>query len=285
MLVGCPFLEDEMVYNISHDSDWTKLFVLQNSNIKTLLPKLEKAGMEFKQISERDFFRRKYVVPDHGYSIIIWMMDPGLHSEPENLSREVRKSLLKVPGLADGIALYYGLCGRGMEGIREWGKENLPIPLTIFADKEGNLCDDCICVPLGSSTKYLELMKKHTGVMYLTPAVACNWGEFNKHSELMKGSYRIGMEPDEFMKMMFEMAGYEKCLKIQTGIGDQENFQRKCEEFADNMNLELVDLEDGWVSQEAVERLHSEARSFLFEDSVSRGTKTLAEINHSNLQG
>ena len=60
------------------------------------------------------------------------MMDLGLHSEPKTLAAEIRRLMLTIPGHADGIALYYGLCGNGLEGIREWGRENLPIPMTLF---------------------------------------------------------------------------------------------------------------------------------------------------------
>ena len=263
MMIACPLLEDEMIYNLTTDPDEKRIFLLVNKNIDTLLPKLRSNNVEFEQISEEDFFNENANVPREGYNVIIWMMNLGLHSEPKDLASEIRRLMLTVPGHADGIALYYGLCGNGLEGIREWGRENLSIPMTIFTDGEGKLCDDCICVPLGSSKKYLSLMKEHTGVMYLTPAVACSWREFLYHTELFKGLDRIDMSHREFMKLMLDMAGYKQCLKIQTNLGDQANFQEKCEEYAKEAELELIELEDGWVSTEAADRMYTEAKSFL----------------------
>jgi hypothetical protein len=263
MMMACPMLEDEMVHNLTTDPDEKRIFLLVNKNIETLLPKLRSNNVEFEQISEDDFFNENANVPREGYNIIIWMMNLGLHSEPKVLAAEIRRLMLTVPGHADGIALYYGLCGNGLEGIREWSRENLPIPMTLFTDREGKLCDDCICVPLGSSDNYLELMKEHTGVMYLTPAVACNWREFLYHSELFKGLDSIDMSRKEFMKLMLNMAHYKQCLKIQTNLGDQVNFQERCEEYAKELELELIELEGGWVSTEVADRMYVEAKSFL----------------------
>ena len=263
MMMTCPLLEDEMLHNLNTDPDEKRIFLLMNKNTETLIPKLKAKNIEFVQITEEDFFNEAACVPREGYNIIIWMMNLGLHSEPKDLAIEIRRLMRMVPCHADGIALYYGLCGNGLEGIREWGRENLPIPMTLFTDKEGKLCDDCICVPLGSSESYLNLMKEHTGVMYLTPAVACSWKDFFYHSELFKGLDRIEMDRKEFMKLMLDMAGYKQCLKIQTNLGDQEHFQERCEEYAKVFELELIELEDGWVSTEVADRMYAEAKSFL----------------------
>jgi hypothetical protein len=62
---------------------------------------------------------------------------------------------------------------------------------------------------------------------------------------------------------MLDMAGYKQCLKIQTNLGDQEHFQEKCEEYANEFELELIELEDGRVSTEVADRMYAEAKSFL----------------------
>ncbi len=268
MMITCPMLEDEMVYNLTADPEGKKIFLLENKNTETLIPKLRMKNVDFKLISEDDFFNENANVPREGYNVIIWMMDLGLHSEPTNLASEIRRSLLMTPGHIDAIALYYGLCGRGLDGIREWCSENLSIPTTLFTDKEGKLCDDCICVPLGSSKKYLDLMKKYTGVFYLTPAVACSWREFLGHTEIFRGLDSIDMSSKEYMKLLLNMGGYKQCLKIQTDLGDQEHFQERCEEYAKELELELIELEDGWVSTEAADRMYIEAKSFLQVSSV-----------------
>lgn len=268
MMMACPLLEDEMVYNLTTDPDKKRIFLLTNKNTETLIPKLRTGNVEFAQISEEDFFIEDAGVPREGFNVIIWMMDLALHSEPEDLGSEIRRLMLMASGHADGIALYYGLCGRGLEGIREWATENLPIPMTLFTDRDGKLCDDCICVPFGSTEKYLDLMKKYTGMLYLTPAVACSWRECLGHNPLFKGLDQIDMTPRDYMKLLFDMAGYTHCLKIQTNLGDQNHFHLRCEEYAKEMGLELAELEGGWVSTEVADHMYAEAKSFLRLGSV-----------------
>lgn len=134
MMMVCPMLEDEMVYNLTTDPEEKRIFLLDNKNTETLIPKLKMKNVEFELISEDDFFNENANVTREGYNVIIWMMNLGLHSEPKNLATEIRRLIFTVQGHADGIALYYGLCGRGLEGIREWGRENLLVPMTLFTD-------------------------------------------------------------------------------------------------------------------------------------------------------
>ena len=50
------------------------------------------------------------------------MMNLGLHSEPKDLAREIRRLMLMVPGHADGIALCHGFVEMGSKEFREWGR-------------------------------------------------------------------------------------------------------------------------------------------------------------------
>jgi hypothetical protein len=52
-------------------------------------------------------------------------------------------------------------------------------------------------------------------------------------------------------------------MKIQTGLGDQKNFQRCVEEFAEEYELEVMELEDGWVSTEVADLTYGRAKSLL----------------------
>ena len=91
MMITCPMLEDEMVYNLTADPEEKKIFLLENKDTETLIPKLRMKNVDFKLISEDDFFNENANVPREGYNVIIWMMDLGLHSEPTHLASEIRQ--------------------------------------------------------------------------------------------------------------------------------------------------------------------------------------------------
>ncbi len=264
-MIACPILEDEMVYNIAKDPEEKKIYLLRNKNTVTLIPKLKEHNIEYTGIDEDDYLKGKVRVSDDGYSIIIWMMDLGLHSEPAHLGESIRDELTRIDGRVDGIALYYGLCGNGLLGILDWCKEMLKTPVTIFTDGHGKVCDDCICVPLGSSENYLKLIRRYPGVMYLTPAMACSQDAFMASQDLFKGAEVSGMTPEQYMKFMLDLADYKYALKIDTGMGDQEHFQQECENYVKKYQLELKYLEKEWISTEAADRIYSEAKSFLKE--------------------
>ena len=262
-MIACPILEDEMVYSILKDHEEKKVYLLRNSNTVTLIPKLKHHNIDYIGIDEGDFLKGSVRIADDGYSIVIWMMNMGLHSDPKHLGEAIKEELIRIDGRVDGIALYYGLCGNGLFGIMDWCKETLKTPVTIFKGPDGRVCDDCICVPLGGSDNYLKLVKRYPGVMYLTPAVACSQDEFFSTQELFQGIESTGMTQQEYMKFMLDLADYKYALKIDTGMGDQEHFQEECEKFVKKYDLQLKQLEPDWISNDTADRIYSEAKSFL----------------------
>ncbi len=262
-MIVCPILEDEMVYNLLMDKDEKNLYLIENDNTKMLLPKLERNSLKYAMISEEDFIARKVQFPREKYNVVMWLRSMGLHSDPKKLKEAILADVCNVDGYVDGIMLYYGLCGQALLGICDWARENIKTPLTIFKDKYGKICDDCISVPVGGPDEYLRLLKKYPGVMYLTPAVACSQDEFMEKNELFQGLESVDMTRTEFMKFMLDSAGYKHALKIQTGLGNQEHFQAECENFVRKYGLELIYLDDEWISKDVVDRTYAEAKSFL----------------------
>jgi NADH-quinone oxidoreductase subunit H len=41
MMMACPMLEDEMIYNLTADPEEKRIFLLENKNTETLIPKLK----------------------------------------------------------------------------------------------------------------------------------------------------------------------------------------------------------------------------------------------------
>ncbi|MFA6803487.1 MAG: DUF1638 domain-containing protein [Candidatus Methanomethylophilaceae archaeon] len=256
-MMVCPMLEDEMIHNLLSDKDEKDVYLLDNTFTKTIVPKLDKNGIGFTLLNERNYLDNRIYIPDDRFSVIIWMMDLGLHEEPENLKNRIRELLVEFQDRTDSIMLYYGRCGKGLDGIEEWGREFLTVPVTIMKDRKGQVCDDCICVPVGGTENYLRLLRKYPGIMYFTPAMSCNFEEFMKRMELFKG---VDKNDREMFRMILEMADYKYVMEIQTGLGDQENFHRCTEEFAGEYNLEIKQLEDGWVSLDVADLSYAEAK-------------------------
>lgn len=260
-MMVCPILEDELIYNLETDPDEKNVFLLTNDHIKTIVPKLRKHKIDYREVSQDDYFSGRFKVPDEGFNVVIWMINLGLHEEPSDLRDEIIRDLYKIDGMVDGVMLYYGLCGQALKGIDDWAKESIKTPITIFKDKEGRICDDCICVPLGGTDQYYKLLKKYPGIMYLTPAMACSQDEFTSKMEMFKGLPEENRM--EMMKMILDMAGYTTAMKVDTGLGDRENYQKECERYVAKYNFKLIELEPGWVSNEVADRTYREAKSFL----------------------
>ncbi len=89
-IMACPMLEDELVYSLSNDREEKDIFLLDNDHNKMIIPKLEENGVPYTLLNERSFLSGEAEIPGDGYRIVIWMMDLGLHEEPENLRIRIR---------------------------------------------------------------------------------------------------------------------------------------------------------------------------------------------------
>jgi hypothetical protein len=256
--IACPILEDELVYSMSKDGDISKVYLLENRHAKSIKPKLAKNGIKYELIEEEDFFGG--AIENDGYAIAVWMMDLGLHEEPADLRAALEKAMKRMEGRADAIVLYYGLCGNGMKDIDEWAKGNIGIPMAIIRDSNGNIVDDCIATAIGGTKQYYSLLKKYPGIMYFTPAFATNYDDLLGRMELFKG---VDVGDESMLKLVFKMADYHYVMKIDTGLGDKDEFDAATRKFANRMDFEIMTLEDGWVTLEPADRVYAEAKGFL----------------------
>jgi hypothetical protein len=262
-MMACPILEDEMIYNLVTDSESKSITLVTNENNATLIPKMKKAGLDYKEISETDFKKGNLALPKDGYSVFIWMMSLGLHTEPEDLKKKVDDEMLSIDGMFDGILLYYGLCGQAFKGIDDWARENMKTPVTILKDAKGRICDDCICVPIDGTDNYYSLLKKYPGVMYLTPAIAINHDEFVTRLDLTKGLDE-SMKGYEFIKILLDMAGYKNSLIIPSKIGDQEHFLQEAQIYSDKLGLKMLnELDPSFATTAVADRSYAAAKAHL----------------------
>ena len=258
--IVCPILEDELLYNIRNDDEIDEIILIENEHIKSVRPKMDEQEIQYRLCSEEDFMSGKVLLVND-YNLVVWMMDMGLHAEPEELRDFIYDACKRVQKHVSAIALYYGLCGNGLKHIEDWGKDNLSIPISIIKDHEGRICDDCIAVAVGGCAQYLNLLRKYPGIMYFTPAYATNWDEMKYRMDMFRG-YNLD-DGTDMIKMLFEMAGYKYVMEIPTGLGNEELAHREAAKFAKDMGLEVIQLDKSWCSLEPTKLMHQTSKSML----------------------
>ncbi|QNN23195.1 DUF1638 domain-containing protein [Planctomycetales bacterium ZRK34] len=92
-------------------------------------------------------------------------MEQGLHNEPRRLTERVQAAIdhVELSTDAEAIALGYGLCSRGVEGLT-----------TRRARLVITRAHDCITLLLGSRQRYAEYVAEHPGTYWYSPG-------WNKH--------------------------------------------------------------------------------------------------------
>ncbi|MCQ2056574.1 MAG: DUF1638 domain-containing protein [archaeon] len=235
-IIACPMLEDELIFALASDNSKKSVYVVDNGNCFTILPKMKQYGVPYSIMSEYEL--NSSMDLDSGFNIIIIMKPANLHNEPEKLRKTIEDDLLFYQSRFDVIAVYYGMCGNYGWDISTWAKEKLDVPVVTFKDCEGKVCDDCVGVAVGGTAEYYKLVKNYTGVLYLTPSTATNWGLYPDSNEQWKRYYN---SRDDLMKELFKLGNYKFAMKIDTGLGDRKNYQKCCQNVADKMELELIE--------------------------------------------
>lgn len=270
-IILCPMLEDELLYNIGRDKDVGRIVLLDNEFCGSTRDKMTKKGLKFDVVPEADFDAGKTEFDRSIFNVVIKSNDLALHSEPQDLKAHIEKQIRDMQPYVDALGLYYGLCGNYGWDITAWCREQGLKPAAVFRDDEGKVCDDCISVALGGSKHYLALQKKYTGMFYMTPAFANNWQDFAMAGDDAKSIATLPEETREalgitdkesFIAWMFEFCGYQNTLKIDTGLGDSENFEKKFQEISARLNLKPLVIEDGWVTMNSVDGIYHACKSF-----------------------
>ena len=172
-----------------------------------------------------DFVRREY-------------LEFALHEHPEEMRIRIEDTVNSLKGEVDAVLIGYGICN-SLQGIAT----AVEVPSVLM---EGA---DCIDILLGSQ-EYCAEKKMCPGTWFSSPG----WAEEGIHG-LVKEFHLDCMEdqgygPKFFLDMLFE--SYERCLFIDSGIGDEEYYRKKSEAVAEYLELRhdcrkcgLSRIEDG----------------------------------------
>ena len=169
-----------------------------------------KEEIEFLTKDDPDFVIREY-------------LEFALHDNKKNMRQVITKKVNELEGKADVVLLGYAIC----QSLQDISPE-LKVPIVMFAG------DDCIDVLLGPD-EYKRERKKCLGTWFSTPGWAVQGPE-----GLIK-SFHLdsveGFEPSYFLNIFFE--SYERCLHIDTGIGNNEEYTQMSKDLADQLGLRL----------------------------------------------
>jgi len=169
-----------------------------------------KGELEFLTKDDPDFVLRIY-------------LEFALHENGENMKRVIKETVNGLVGQVDAVLLGYSIC----QSLKDIPLE-LNVPTVMLRGA------DCIDALLGEE-EYNKEKKKCMGTWFSSPGWAVQGTEGlvkMLHLDSMKD-----FEPSFFLDMLF--ASYERCLYIDTGIGNDEEYARLSKKFADELKLRL----------------------------------------------
>ena len=274
-IIACPMLDDNLVYSLSKDGEEKNITVVRNECNGSLIKKLDLHGIPYSFIDWGVVVNGGYKPAEGEFNILILMINLGLHSVPKELKSKVEELSRALRPYVDGFGFYLGTCGNYGWDIPQWSRDVLGKPGAMFCDKNGNLCDDCVGAAIAGGPRYLEMQKRYPGHLYLFPAMATNFDDFmnadQADSMAVEASMtdeireQLGIEPgkDGYLRWLLRMGDYKNILKIETGLGNDKEFDECAKKVAERTALTIIPAEDGWASLQPTDDIYAKCKSFL----------------------
>jgi hypothetical protein len=167
-----------------------------------------KPEIEFLTKDDPDFVVREY-------------LEFALHEYPQMMRAKIIETVNKYEGELDAIFLGYATC-QSLDGVTN----ELKVPTVMLKGA------DCIDVLL-TTQEYNAEKRKCSGTWFVSPGWAIE-GVNGLIKEFHLDSVE-GVDPQFFLDILFD--SYQRCLFIDDGIGDEEYYQKKSEEVAQQLKL------------------------------------------------
>jgi len=160
----------------------------------------------------------EHLIRDRPHVVAYHKLEQGLHNEPERLREALQRRIDQVEAEtnAEAIVLVYGLCSRGVEGVRTT-RCRLVVPRA----------HDCITLLLGSRQRYARYVAEHPGTYWYSPG-------WNRH-HLPPGPQRYHTLREQYVAKFGEdnadflmeseqhwFSTYERATYVHLTIGDSE---------------------------------------------------------------
>ena len=244
-IISCKIMQDEIVWILENDSSIDEIIVVESKNIREFTEKLDKVNLQYKTLSLEEVSPLPKIESDcQKYTVLIHIMELGLHRNPKELKNKVYETIDILAPFSSGILLFYGLCGNVLGDVeKDFEANSLSCPVRILKDKNNRIVDDCIGATVGGVNNYLRILKSvsDVGTYLFTPMYGNSWREFIQLDKLNR-------DPAKALKLMkktHEMIGYKRVAKINTGLEYTENFDVSIREFAELFDFEILEFDDG----------------------------------------
>lgn len=157
------------------------------------------------------------------------VFDFGLHINPEKLRAALQEAVNTAPEDVDTIILGYGMCSRGVIGLRS-ERSTLVVPRV----------DDCIAIFLGSRDAYNQQAHAEPGTYYLTKGwIEAGDTPFTEH-ERMVAKYGEARANRLIQAML---ANYTRLALINTGKYDLEHYRDYARRTAERFGLRYEEID------------------------------------------
>ena len=155
-------------------------------------------------------------------------LDFGLHLTPEMLNTVVQREIDSTPADVDTILLGYGMCSRGMLGLKS-GRFRLILPKV----------DDCIALFLGSQAEYRNQCRKAPGTFYLTKGwIECGDDPLTEYRKLCE---KYGAEKAYRIEKRY-IGNYTRLALIHTDDQECEHYRQYAATVANHFDLTLEEI-------------------------------------------
>ncbi len=274
-IIICPMLDDNLVHSLSSDSEDKDIILVDTGNQNPISKKLEKHGIQYGTIDWDSIISGKTEFEKGRFIILIYTLNLGLHARPDELRSKVEGLTAEMQSVVDAIGFYIGTCGNSDWDVSAWSDRLGYKPSATFRDSEGNLCPDCVGVNIAGGPRYLELMKRYPKHIYVFPAFAVNKDEFMAANQAESDAAMevlsdemlemLGIEPGPYAyeKWLLKTGGYENYLRIETGLGDREEFETALKKLQSTSGLKERLPDEEWGSLQPTDDLYLKCKSLL----------------------
>lgn len=163
---------------------------------------------------------------------VAWIetLEQGLHNDPDKLRVRVQEAVLRLEDRPEltGLALVYGLCSRGLEGI---APRRLPLAIP--------RAHDCITLLLGSKERYATYVAEHPGTYWYSPG----WNRHHtppgreRHDRILaEYTAKYGADNAQYLMAMQQhwFSAYDRAAWVDLGCGVEEAdiaYTRSCADW------------------------------------------------------
>ena len=189
--------------------------------------------------------------PGDGHHVLIRVMEVGLHSDINNLQRQVVSAVKEIARHVDGVFLGYGLCGNALNHAQDLFSE-VSVPVMLPMD-EDHPVDDCVGLIIGGRENYYARQRECAGTMFMNAGFSRHWRKFLDPVLPEK----LQPKKEKILKRM--MRDYKRSLLLPTRVLGETEMMANIEVFNAKFGLRIEStpgtlalLENAW--QEAKSR-------------------------------